>query len=195
MQDINGNFSVLLQAEVLVNSVAGENDQLASCGAIAAAFGKAGSNEMAQAFTQGGPLGEGEMRAFDGDMGQLQCQVVVHLGIRTWSGASSTQVSDSTLLTQRCFVFGIYMYRKCQLHEGWHYDTLHMVDGVSLTSFTMAANTLLFVDGYFTTWTVMDDRNLCATFNCAKHRVIRNNCTSDMNLFRKSSKFTYSSPS
>ena len=73
-------YAVLMQADVMVSSVSG-------------------NSEMAQAFTQDGPLDEGEMRAYDGDMGQLQCRVVVHLGIRTWSDADSTQVSDRIVHT------------------------------------------------------------------------------------------------
>ena len=75
-----------------MNSVASDSDELANCGVISDAFRKTGGDALAAAFMQDGLLNMGELRAYDGDMGQLQCKVVAHLGLRRWESAASTQV-------------------------------------------------------------------------------------------------------
>ena len=102
---------VIFQADMLVNSVAGDSDELEDCGIISEAFCKAGGDAVANSFKQGGPLDIGETRAYDGDQGQLQCKVVAHISIGNWEGRKSTQVymqNENLTLKQMCTILNCY---------------------------------------------------------------------------------------
>ena len=81
----------LLQADVIVNSVANANVDLSKCGAVAAAFSKQAGPEMCNEFSSLGGLKCGQVRATM-TSGSLECRMVLHASIRAWDGHRTYKV-------------------------------------------------------------------------------------------------------
>ena len=89
-----------LQADILVNSIATDNTDLAKCGKVAEAFLKEGGPEIGQEFTSLHGLKCGEVKGtVTSPTSSLNCQVVLHVGIRPpWHGDSTFNVGITSLL-------------------------------------------------------------------------------------------------
>jgi hypothetical protein len=79
--------------EALVCSVANGEQELARCGAVAAAFAQTGGVALQNIFSALGGVAEGKVHKAAGT-GNIQCSAILFLGARDWNGDSSKQVQD-----------------------------------------------------------------------------------------------------
>ena len=80
-----------MQADVLVNSLGGNDKDLNQCGVIAKAFLGVVGQKLQDDFDKTGGLKAGEVAATD-ICDNLKCKLLLHLGLEKWKGIQSKEV-------------------------------------------------------------------------------------------------------
>ena len=84
---------------MIVNPLTSNEDDLADCGVVAKALGRAGGRDFEADFKrQHRNLDEGRVRVTS-TTGKLHCNKVMHLAIRQWKGYPTRRVSICSILT------------------------------------------------------------------------------------------------
>ena len=86
------HYYISFKADVIVNSIANDNSDLAKCGTVAAAFAKVGGSAMCKEFASFGGLKCGQVQATMSSSGSLP-NLVLHASIRAWDGDRTYKVS------------------------------------------------------------------------------------------------------